>query len=457
MSSEILREHVEQQRLVDSHEHLRSELDWTTQHPDVIECLFPSFYAGADLRVAGAGEDVIAKLFDPHAGAVSARFATVADAWSAMSTTGYGEGARLAANRCLQLEEIASATLVQGQARVAALQQPRERLHLLRDVALLDHVQIDAFDWVIEVDPTAPEFFLYDISWADFACGRIERELILERTGIEVRDLESLSVAFETIFERYGPVAIAVKSQHAYDRTLCWTERSDSDALRALHAILGDEEPTEADRLCLGDWCLARGVEMATTWNLPIKLHTGYYAGIGDLPVERIAAGHLWRLFSRYPDARFVVMHTAYPYDREMIALAKKYPNVWVDLCWAWAVDPFSTLDFVRRFLHAVPTNKLFAFGGDTDWPIASVGYASQARTWLARALQAEVDDGYLSEPESIRIATRIMRSNQYECFDVRGRQREARRRANLAIDEKQVGTAGREVASAAGLGDSRS
>ena len=76
-------------------------------------------------------------------------------------------------------------------------------------------------------------------------------------------------------------------------------------------------------------------------------------------------------------------MHTAYPYSDELVSIAKHYPNVWVDLCWAWSIDPYSSTDFVRRFLHAVPSNKLFGFGGDTFWPTAAVAYSIQARRGL--------------------------------------------------------------------------
>lgn len=40
-------------------------------------------------------------------------------------------------------------------------------------------------------------------------------------------------------------------------------------------------------------------------------------------------------------------MHAAYPYTDELIAVAKHCPNVWVDLCRAWSIDPFTTADFV--------------------------------------------------------------------------------------------------------------
>jgi len=84
-------------------------------------------------------------------------------------------------------------------------------------------------------------------------------------------------------------------------------------------------------------------------------------------------------------------------------------------------MNPRTTCEFVRHFIHAAPTNKLFAFGGDTQWPHISVAYATQAREWLTRALQAEIDDGHLTEPEAARLATRFMRQNQYACFDIEG------------------------------------
>ena len=48
------------------------------------------------------------------------------------------------------------------------------------------------------------------------------------------------------------------------------------------------------------------------------------------------------------------------------MAIAKHFRNVYVNLFWAWRIDPFSSGEFVRGLLYAVPANKLFAFGGDT-------------------------------------------------------------------------------------------
>ncbi len=417
--------HIQAHTLVDTHEHLARENEWLTSTTTILECLFPPHYAGADLRVAGAPEEAVARVYnDPD---IEASFAGIRDAWEAMRHTGFGEAVLLSARSCFGMDNLSPQSLADAQLQLQELRRPGRRRWLLHELAGLDHVQIDAFIWAIEPEEMDTDFFHYDLSWADFASGNIDTDLIHQKTGITVSDVDSLREAFHVIFETYGKIAIAVKSQHAYERTLHWSERSDTDAATALEAVIRGRA-TPDDRLCVGDWCLARGVELATAMNLPIKLHTGYYARVAYLPVERISAGQLWPLLSRYPHARFVLMHTAYPYDREVIAVAKNYPNVWLDLCWAWSIDPLSASDFTRRFLHAVPYNKLFAFGGDTVWPIASVGYAQQARTWLYNALACEIADGYLTRADGLKVATALMQENQYACFDISGRRQELRR-----------------------------
>jgi len=426
--------------LVDTHEHLLSDDQWSGDNsklveasrqsnpnsewsdvtPDILQDLFLN-YAPSDLEVAGATEDAIKRLYNPSAGDIESRFSGIREAWEAMQYTGYGEAVRLIAREVYGLDELTPEGLEQAQKKLEELRQPGERLRLLRDVARLDHVQIDDFRWACIPDESGPDFFLYDLSWANFANGDLRINEIQEETGLEVTKLDDLREALARIFQRYAPCAIAVKAQHAYTRTLRWEERSDEDAARALAAVVAGGELDEPTRLILGDWCWARGVELAVEHDLPFKLHTGHHAGTKQMPIDWVRAGNLCPLLARYPEARFVLMHISYPYNDELVSIAKHYPNVWVDLCWAWSIDPHSSSEFVRRFLHAVPINKLFAFGGDTMWPTSAIAYSFQARKGLRHALEAEIDAGYLNERQAIEIARRLMRENQYACFDIDG------------------------------------
>jgi uncharacterized protein len=434
---------IEEIRLADTHEHLGLEMDdpdvedsrvwarglsaeterpWVEQGPaDVLQDLFFQ-YAQADLLVAGASPDAVRRALDPSSGDLASRFGEIRAAWEGIRHTGFGEAVGLVASEAYGLAELTPEGLEGAQSRLDALRQPGAMLRLLRDDAGLDHVQCDLVRCEVEADPTAPEFFLRDISWWKFANGEVDLGTIFHKTGIEVRTVEELRAAFASLFDRSAACAIAVKSQHAYNRTLRWEERSDEEAQRALRTLRRAGGRTDAAcRLVLGDWCLARGVELAIEHDLPFKLHTGLYSETGYMPIDRIRAGHLCGLLQRYPEARFVLMHIAYPYSDELVAIAKHYPNVWVDLCWAWSADPYSTADFVRRFLHAVPANKLFAFGGDVASPTHALAAARQARRWLTRTLAAEVVAGDLTEAEAIAVARCLMSENQAACFDLEG------------------------------------
>ncbi|MCZ6633557.1 MAG: amidohydrolase family protein [bacterium] len=416
-----LAQHIQETPLVDTHEHLNRESEWTDNGPDVLQDLFGN-YVPADLRTAGATDDALKRLMDASDPDLKGRFEGIRKAWEATQFTGYGEAVRRIATEIYGLPELTSDGLEAAQKKLTELQKPGNRYRMLHDMVNLDHIQTDDFCWPCPPDESGPDFFFYDLSWAGFCAGRVEPEAIASETGITVTTLDSLQHAMEAIFEKHAPCAIAVKAQHAYNRTLFWQERSRSDAERALQATLGSKnQVSESTRLCLGDWCWARGVELSIEHNLPFKLHTGYYAGNNRMPVDRIQSGNLGALLSKYLDARFVLMHIAYPYSNELIAMAKHYQNIWVDLCWAWSINPLASSDFVRRFIHAVPINKLFAFGGDTRWPTSSAAYTLQCRHWLTHALHQEMAEGHLTESQAIHIATRLMRDNQYDCFDLEG------------------------------------
>lgn len=411
-------------RITDTHEHLRKEGDWVEQGPrDVLQDLF-SNYIPADLDVAGAEGAAMRALTDPDAGDIASRWAPIRDAWEKVQFTGYGEAVSTIAKTVYGIDTLSAESIAGAQPQLDAMRKPGKRLEVLRDVAGLDHVQVDDFVFACEPDASGPDFFLYDLSWVSLSSGQISTEALHHETGVMVTNLATLRQAMEAVFAKYGPCAVAVKTQHAYGRTLEWRQRNDSDADRVLRRLLGGSPVSEADRLCLGDWCIARGVELAGEHNLPFKIHTGYYAGSNYMPIDRIRPGHLAPLLVAYPHTRFVLMHIGYPYGQEMLALAKHFRNVHVDLCWAWSIDPYSSMDFVRRFIHTAPANKLLGFGGDTFWPTSAAGYAMQTRRWMTRTLNAEVTDGLMTERQAMTLANRLLHDNAYDCFDIDGARR---------------------------------
>jgi len=399
--------------LCDTHEHLRSEDRWIREGPDILTDIFGA-YLQADLHIAGASAEALSRLNDSSNPDLLGRFIGIREAWEHCRHTGYGRAALILAREVHSMELFDESNLHAANERLLSWRRPGGRREILRERGKIDHVQIDDFCWECTDDDG---FFLQDLSWLDLSSGQVDGAALYEATGIEVRTLDDLDHAMAALFARYGPFAVAVKSQHAYRRTLAWRERSRSEAGAALESVLADLSVPQDARLCLGDWCLARGVELAIPLGLPIKIHTGIHAGNDRMPLNWVSSGLLSPLLARYPEATFILMHIGYPYSDEVIALAKHYRNVFVDLCWAWAINPLHATDFVRRFLRAVPANKLFAFGGDTRWPTGAVAYSIQARRGLAHALGSDVAEGFLSESEAIALAARFLRKNPYDCF----------------------------------------
>ena len=431
-----LQAHINATALVDTHEHMSSESAWVNdaQH-SILHDLFDN-YVFADFISAGLGN--FGDILHHEELSLDEKWSQIADTWQKIRFTGYGEAVSLFAKELYGLDEFDLDGLQAAQAQVDANMTQGSRLRLLKDVANLEHIQTDDFCWKCVPDEAGPEFLLFDMNWCGAISGDPRAEMLNEETGVSVTDLLSYRQAMEAIFAKYAGCAIAVKSQHAYGRTLHWHAREDSEVEPLLQRRLKGEGLNVDERNCLGDWAWAQVADLCGQHSLPFKIHTGYYAGNNGMHVDRIPSGNLCKLAIAYPNTRFVLMHIAYPYSDELVAMTKHFSNVYADLCWAWSINPLHSVNFVRHFIHAAPANKLFAFGGDCFRPTSSVGYAIQCRTWLGRALSAEVEDGLLTLDDAKELASRLMHDNQYECFDVDGT-REAIRNTMAAQAEEAV------------------
>ena len=162
-----LAQYIQTTPLCDTHEHLGSEQRYVENGPDILQYLFDN-YVTADLIVAGASQAALDMLLNAADPDITERFNGIRKAWQAVRHTGYGEAVRLVARELYGIEEISAETIIAAQGQHAALRQPGQRLHLLRDKANLDHVQVDNFCRPCPPDPSGVDFFFYDISWVHF-------------------------------------------------------------------------------------------------------------------------------------------------------------------------------------------------------------------------------------------------------------------------------------------------
>jgi uncharacterized protein len=285
----------------------------------------------------------------------------------------------------------------------------------LREIANVERCQVHSVDQDPFCESEHPDLLNQDMSIAPLVYGHHSRAE--ELAGVEVETLDDYLAVIEWCFRSYGHRVVAVKCYWAYRRPLAvaFSEEAPTAAFQRVRAGSGSEH----DHRAVEDFLFARCLDLATSYGLPVKLHLGTLSGNGD-PRLRFVRDHVSDVIpiaQRYPQTRFVLMHTAWPHTEELIALAKHQSNVAVDLCWSWIVAPLSTVEFVRRFVTTAPTNKLFCFGGDYVMVEHVVGHAELARRGLQRALETLVQDGWLGIGAAEELVPRLMRQNAEEWF----------------------------------------
>jgi predicted TIM-barrel fold metal-dependent hydrolase len=158
-------------------------------------------------------------------------------------------------------------------------------------------------------------------------------------------------------------------------------------------------------------------VRCAIELDLPVQIHTGTLGGSHGGDLSHTNPTHLADLFLHYPQARFDLLHASYPYMREATALAKLFPNVYVNTAWFEILSPRAAKQYLREWLTSIPTNKIFAFGGDQKSLFYSCVYAETVRENLAEILTDEVAAGGLSEQGALEAAGCLLRENAWDYF----------------------------------------
>ena len=170
------------------------------------------------------------------------------------------------------------------------------------------------------------------------------------KAGIDVKDLNDWHAVIDAWFKLYGPYATAVKSQAAYSRNLDFADVPAEIAAPIFKKKIAGENLSPEEQKKMEDHLFWYCVRKATEYKLPVKLHTGYYAGQNSMPLSRLQGNPaaVTDLCKKAPDTTFVFMHICYPYYEELIAAAKQYTNAYVDMCWAWIISPDSECKFSK-------------------------------------------------------------------------------------------------------------
>lgn len=422
---------IETTRFVDTHEHLPDESVRISEAAERASCwgtpldfsvLFAN-YARADLAVAGMPEADLDRFFSPGL-APAAKWRLVAPYFARTRHTGYMRAIRETVRILYEQEDLREDTCEAVSRAVAEGVRPGFYRRILADTAGIAYAQVNAVDPPLALpvfrDTDQPDLLAQDLSTMVLSTA-LDIETGARLAGRDVATLSDWHGIIDWAFETYGPRAIATKNQSAYQRRLDYAPVTADEAAPLFERYRKDPtslspEEYKAVQDHLFHYCVRKAIE----YGLPVKLHVGYHAGRGSMSLDHVRknASDLCVLLKAYPDARFDLFHINYPYQDEAIALAKHFHNAYIDMCWAWIINPAACVRFVKEFVTTAPINKLLTFGGDYRVVEVVPGHARVARDGLTQALTELVEERQIDLGEAPDLAARLMRGNAEELFD---------------------------------------
>jgi predicted TIM-barrel fold metal-dependent hydrolase len=404
---------------IDTHEHLCDEQDrlpgGTFSKPDDWTVVL-SGYLGSDLLSAGMPGEQHGRFYAPGLSAVE-KWRLLEPFWPAVKYTGYGQAARISLRQLYGVEDLSAETVEQVHAAYQQLRQPGFYRQVLCEQSGIESCQVNYLRSPF-LESRMPTLMMQDLSIVGMFAGP-DLATFGPPTGITVGALSDWHQVIDWWFSKYGRFAVAVKSQDAYRREIDYRHVPAEAAAEAFRKKAQGEPVGPDDQKELEDHLFWYAVQKATENQLPVKLHTGYYAGQNGMPLSRLIhnAGSACELCRSAPETSFVFMHICYPYYEELLAVAKHWTNACVDMCWSWIINPVAAKDFLKKFLVTAPANKILTFGGDYLYVEQVVGHAAIARQGIALALSELVEEGWLSLDNALELVDPIMHGNARRIF----------------------------------------
>jgi len=406
--------------IIDCHEHLQRESELPPPEWVSIGRFF-AHYASCDLVSAGMPSADLQKLKDDRNGlSPRERWALLQPWYRRAWNTGYCEALRIALRDLYGVEDFAGDTVELLTTAMAREVRPGFTRKVF-DKAGIDFAMNNPFAPSPVYNPDfGAECFVVDMTDGFTYCNFAP---LAQESGIDIHCLDDYLQVIDWYFARYAHVASAFKVGRAYNRTLTWEDVPRNAVEGTFNRLQGFiDRPDQRDIQALEDYLLHYLCRKCGEYNLRMKFHTGLQEGNGNV-ITNSRAALMANLFLKYPKTGFDIYHISYPYQDELITLAKNFPNVTIDFAWMWIINPSAGRRALSEMLDAVPVNKIHGFGGDYIFVEGTYGHAVMAKREIARVLAEKVEDGRFSEEYACEAGAMLLRGNALENFGLVERQ----------------------------------
>lgn len=424
---DTIRREFDQIPVIDTHSHVMPSSDLYDHNQDFLANLIQQ-YIQDDLKSAGMSRQEFDFIINPAIN-IKERFKILKPYWKLVFNTGYSRLARetlkmiyeeveLTENNIISIEEQYKRNMRDNTFFDYVL---KEKCNIKKVIS--DHSHYDGIDIPHDKNIFLPAYRLDYLILPDStsAMRRIEKEC-----GHTLNTFDDMVDAIHIIMERAKKNgAICYKSGLAYNRSLYYEFPDYHDARRGFEELrrakisLPDQmeyslHPTKAFQ----DYMMHEILSIADKENAVYQFHTGIQVGQGNI-ISNSDPSLLNNIFVEYRNVKFDIFHGGYPYFYQLGALAKQFPNVYVDLCWMHTISPHDTRTALRSWLDTVPISKILGFGDDVHGIEAVAGQLGVARDNICRVLAEEIHDGLRNYDECSYVLRRILYDNPAELYGI--------------------------------------
>jgi uncharacterized protein len=403
--------------IIDTHEHLPHLESVRCKEADFLS-EYPGLYFGSDLISAGLKPDAYRMVIDHHQ-PLKERWDIVEPYWNHCRNTGYGRSLDLSVKALYGIDSVSRANLSKLD---AAFHESLKGGHYDKVLRKTSKIKIGLLDYFLDCDKT---YFrsVYRLDMFVSPDSRADITWVENETGLRITGLDDWMEASEILLDKvFKAGAVALKSGLAYQRSLCYEKTTRAEAEGEFNSILdlkhfpGWQNPGGRMGKKAQDFMMHHLLRLANKRNLTVQFHTGFHAGNGNI-ITNSDPSLLSNLFLLYPDVVFDLFHIAYPYQHLLGALAKNFPNVNLNMCWAHIISPEASVRALVEWLDAVPANKISAFGADHSFIDGVAGSAILTRMNVARALACKIEDGVFDIGRACEIAKMLFYDNPMRIY----------------------------------------
>lgn len=407
-------EYVKDLTIIDSHEHLPGRETFRPKDRDVLS-EYLSHYFSSDLMAMGMNREQLSYVQDSSKPLIE-RWNLAEPFWNLARNTGYGRALDIAARDIYGIPKIEKNTMEELNTKFRKTLEP-EAGHYHRVLKEMSKIEYSVLDWDLNCDPV---YFksAYNIEGLVMPYSWQWIEKLESKTGIRITSFEEWLAACEKEIESaLQKGAITLKCTLAYERTLLFENVTRQEAEAGFHEVLYRKgRPIWSDggfgtTKAFQDYMMHFILRIANQKGLVLQIHTGIQEGNHNY-IANTDPSLLSNLFVQYPYVKFDVFHMGYPYQHVVSALAKLFPNVYLNMCWAHILSPAAARSTLSEWLESVPLGKIIAFGGDYLFVDGVYAHQLMARENISKVLAEKVKQGTLDVETACWMAKRMLYEN---------------------------------------------